>query len=307
MAITEPRGTVTRNIFYNLFGPDYKLIEKKRFLNKPRLQDYLEGKKIKIKNIRNLTRAIPISGTEIIYRLIYENEEETASYTSLIYESDDTLFEIVNVKTPGTITTPNFRLFAAQALGTFYWELLPNKRVAYINSDEDKHDDVFGSSYTVHVCYLDGREEYQITQKFNPIEFPEDLVNFLDISEYTRPQKSLLINAYKDKKYYASMKRMYCDLQYIFVSIHTLNDLPLKQDASFNETIASWETQLDVFDLNIGKYIGSFKFPSEMYEIEGGYAFNVDLDKYGFMEIRKYKINPIVYGLPEDPDWKTKK
>ena len=90
------------------------------------------------------------------------------------------------------------------------------------------------------------------------------------------------------------------DGHYAFVFLYKYKDAN-KKETNNNERF------VDIFDLNNEKFIGSYIFPSRFNTIKYGYAYDGNRDQEGFAEIRKYKINPIVYGLPEDPDWKTKK
>jgi len=281
---------------YNLFAPDYTFIEKKRLYGNTRLDAYIKsfGSDFIVQNIRE---GFPVNEYEKVYSVRFKNKSE--AFISIIHENSQKIVPILHLKEPGVITTKESYGFFLY-IGMLYWELLPGRRIIYINTDEDKHDEKIGSYYTIHIISIDSNEDKKIIHQFNPIKYPDNLSKKFPLGrEFPILQKEL-DKIFKNKKYFPSVEMMTIDGHYAFVFLYKYKDAN-KKETNNNERF------VDIFDLNNEKFIGSYIFPSRFNTIKYGYAYDGNRDQEGFAEIRKYKINPIVYGLPEDPDWKTKK
>ena len=106
--------------------------------------------------------------------------------------------------------------------------------------------------------------------------------------------KKFVRKTWLDDGYRPSISRIIIDRNFIFIFLSNIDNNRMVQ----------------VFDSNINKIIYEFKWPIEfekLYSIGNGRFCLVSYDDEGLPILRKYKINPIVYGLPEDTDWKKKK
>ena len=291
---------------YNLFAPDYSLIEKKRCNNNPRLENFLRLKLSNPEYKLFVSKVFALNASEKIYLIsntIGSDPYYSDSYYTFVYENPDTLIKLTHFKMPGAHLGGWDR-----SLGLKEWNIIPGRKLVYINTDDDIHDDITGSWYTIHIISLDDFKDTKITHRFSPVSYPEERISYLlnyktdrtdemgrrsEISQREKGKK------YKERKYLPSAYDMRIDLTYAFVIRYHINKLIGSKE--------SYELEVDSFDLNAVKYIGSFNLPPTSTFISNGCVYQGTNDKEGFYILRKYKINPIVYGLPEDPDWKTKK
>ena len=260
--------------FYNLFSPDYTFIEKLRFRNSLRIKEYLKTKDLDIENFYQVSKIIAINTAEKVYEIAFKNKltgSDITNYAVILYENADMVVPLLQTRlidfSPTGISLPKL-------LGELYWEVLPDRRVIYVDANEDIYKKRTGSFYTINLLSLDGRKVKQITHKFTPVEFPES------IQKIKVPEVKAII----DKKYYPSIELMKIDRYYAFMFTYNKND--------------DDEILTDVFDLKAGKYITSVYFPFIPDEIKNGHAYKIS-DYYQtneFPEIEKYKINPAVYG-----------
>ncbi|KPK92248.1 hypothetical protein AMJ80_06760, partial [bacterium SM23_31] len=275
---------------YNLFSPDYSFIEKRRFDNSLRIDDYLKTKNVSRGNVKYIRRIYALSEYEKVYeieivlgslllsRLPFFN---APSSIVILYENAETVIPLVETR---FIASPN-DYNSYFELGQLHWELMPDRRIMYLNTDEDIYNIQTGSFYTVHTLSLDGLEDKKITRQFSTIEFPESKTNREEYSknESFRQREEREVKAYREKKYYASVDWVKIDGNYAFMFTYTQNDKE--------------EILTDVFDLKAGKYITSVYFPFVPIVIRDGYAYYLQWSGgYTFAEVRKYKIDPAVYG-----------
>ncbi|KPK96210.1 hypothetical protein AMJ80_01220, partial [bacterium SM23_31] len=290
------------NASYNLFPPDYKFVEKKRFENSLRVEEYLKTKNLNIKYIQHIAKIIAINTDEKVYEIALKNREIIATntvedirraaemrnqltkpdtnYSVILYENADTVVPLLQTR---SINIGNV-FFVPYPLGELHWELLPDRRVIYVYANEDIYKERTGSFYTIHLLSLDGIEVKRITRTFTPVEYPESLKKpdegYKDSRSYEMQKQ--LAQACKEKKFYPSIERMKIDRYYAFMFTYNKND---------DEEILT-----DVFDLEAGKYIKSVYFPFVPVAIKNGYAYNRSKNEEDIFTIEKYKIDPAVYG-----------
>ena len=286
---------------YNLYAPDYTFIEKSRLSNNQRLENYLYSKGYELKNIGEIRNIYALDKFEKVYEVfLLKTTNNVRQYTDLlVYENADTLVSLFHVKQPLYITGPGFVLLFP-ILGNLQWKMLPDRRIVYIYTEEDIYNENGVSYYTIHLLSLDTFEDKKITREFSPVMYLESAFDSNTYKRLPDAQKKAAVKAFKDKKFFPSYTRMKVDGNFVFISVISNVKREMKEWSDSEEPV-------DVFDSLTEKFTGRFKFPLRLSTIKDGYVYDVDYDKDGFLEIRKYKINPIVYGLPEDPDWKTKK
>lgn len=276
----------------SLFAPDFSFIEKKRIENYSRIEEYLRINKFDSYNLQFIARYCVLNTTEKVYEAELRKQErgsEITVYAVILYENADSLVQLLFCKKPGKIAYSSGSA-GSLSLGRIHCELLPDRRLLYINTDEDVHNEQTGSLYTFNIVSLDTFEDKKITHQFTPVEFPES-------SNEPGPQRinpitgkplgeseimKALREAMKDKKYMASVGDIKVDQNYVFVFTYLKND--------------SDETYTDIFDVDAGIYIMSAYFPFVPNVIKNGYAYRLTRDEEGFAEVRKYKVNPAVYG-----------
>ncbi|KPK92273.1 hypothetical protein AMJ80_06705 [bacterium SM23_31] len=223
----------------------------------------------------------------------------------MLYENTDGVIELLNFKRPDSFTSHNLTT-NGDIFGSHILDIIPGRKLVYINTDDDRHDEQTGSSYYyIHVISLYTREDKIITRKFDAYEYTEEL--FEEILQVKRQKNEEehhkeAVKFFKKNKFYPSIRRMKIDGQYVFIELYTS---PYRNEKKY---------VIDIFDLESGKFIKQVIFPIYLLgkTIKNGYLYGTfqERDESGeldFPEIRKYKINPVVYGLPEDPDWKIKK
>ena len=268
--------------YYNLFTPDYTFIEKKRFVMGLRLEEYLQKENIDSKYFVKIAKIIPLSKAEKVYEIELEDQQPDADikyYAVILYENADTIIPLLYTK---LTESPN--VLTPYPLGELHWELLHNRKVIYVDSNEDTYNEQTGSFYTIHLLSLDGQEEKQIIREFTPVEYPESLTHpqiGKGASESFRRRMEQRAKAYRDKMYNPSIQRMKVDGNYAFMFTYVKND---------DNAILT-----DVLDLEAGKYVTSVYFQFIPAVIKSGYAYYITTDEKGFAEIMKYKINPAVY------------
>ena len=289
LTVREMGGIYT---YVSLFAPDFSYIEKKKIENNIRIEEYLKSKNFDSNDLQFIARYRALNTTEKVYEAELSRQErgsEITVYAVILYENADSFFQLLFCKKPGTIAYSSGSA-GSPSLGDIHWELMPNRRLLYINTDEDVHNEQTGSLYTFHIVSLDTFEDKKITHQFTPEKFSESSTKprTQRINPITgKPMgesKSLkaLREAMKDKKYMASVGDIKVDQNYVFVFTYLKND--------------SDETYTDVFDIDSGIYVKSAYFPFVPNVIKNGYAYRLAYDKDGFAEIRKYKVNPAVYG-----------
>ena len=292
---------------YNFYAPDYSYIDKIRIQNNQRILDYVQSKVPDIKSYR-IRQIIPLNETEKIYRINYRDIEPIEWMVSVLYENTDGVIELLNFKRPDSFTSHNLTTYG-EIFGSLILDIIPGRRLVYINTDDDRHDEQTGSFYYIHIVSLDTREDKIITRKFDAYEYKEEL--FEDILQVKRQKNEEehhkeAVKFFKKNKFYPSIKRMKIDGHYVFIEQYTSLYSNIKEN--------KWAMAIDIFDLETGKFIKQVIFPIYLLgkTIKNGYLYGTfqERDESGeldFPELRKYKINPVVYGLPEDPDWKKKK
>ncbi|KPK94884.1 hypothetical protein AMJ80_05275 [bacterium SM23_31] len=277
--------------FYNLFSPDYTFIEKLRFRNSLRIKEYLKTKELDVENFYQVSKIIAINTTEKVYEIAFKNKltgSDITNYAVILYENADMVVPLLQTR---LINNP--MEVGEYRLGELHWELLPDRRIIYLDANEDTYKKRTGSFYTIHLISLDGLEDKQIKHTFTPVEYPESRTTAKKITfgnfsnednEIFQRKREREAKAFRDKKYYPSIERMKIDRYYAFMFTYNKND--------------DKEILTDVFDIEAGKYITSVYFPFIPAAIKNGYAYKFSnyMQTDEFPEIEIYKIDQMVYG-----------
>lgn len=283
---------------YNLYSSDYTFIEKKRFQNNQKFIDYLNDIVPGLKK-GSVKKLYPFNRSEKVYQVDFMNEKANVLYTSIVYEDKNTISELINCKKPSSLLGEENTGVDTPILGLLVWDILPDRRIVYINTDDDEHSEQNGSNYTVHIISIDTHEETKIKQKFIPYEYSEDLIN----SRLERSRSRNLSNSNKalfekyakilsEKKYNPSIINIKIDGYYAFIYVYRELTGEESEKIDNGENI---DRLVDVFDLKRGIFLKQVVFPGFFGAIKNGFAYESAIDKDGFAEIRKYKINQSVY------------
>ena len=291
LALTSPKSTFT---FYNLYDPDYNFIEKIRIQNNQRILDYVQSKVPDIKSYY-VDQIIPLNKKEKLYKIEYMNIQEQKKMISVFYENNDGIIEFLNVKKPDSFSTEKYSTNTSD-FGSFFLDILSGRRIVYINTDDDRHDEKTGSFYIIHIISLDTREDKQIACKFNSIEYTEDYIEDFyrsamkpskvkgEVMSEREKHHKALGQFLRKKKFYPSIRRMKIDGQYAIFEL-------LESQFKNKEYI------LDIIDLEAGKFIKRIMSPTYLLgkTIKNSCLYGIFQEEDEFSEVRKYKIHSSVY------------
>ncbi|MFC1554491.1 hypothetical protein ACFL7D_07650, partial [candidate division KSB1 bacterium] len=203
----------------------------------------------------------------------------------LFYQKNvDTLITIADYNTLTHVRVKDSRtLVGYPLLGSLYWGELSDRRLFYIHTEHDRTTEENNSSYTFTIMSLDNLNKETITQKYIPVEYPESLRNNEDYfssfgsEEVGKKYRELWGNI----EFYPPIFSIVSDGNYIFV--YTFKENEQKQRL------------VNIIDTVSKKQVGSAYFPFFML-LSNGYAYTFRKNSEGFFVIRKYRINPEVYG-----------
>lgn len=272
--------------FYNLFTPDYRLIEKNRIENNPRIDAYLQEHNLERENMSRMTKFIPLDRDKMLFEAVIEetgSDQEAQYYWRVLYDNGRTSTHILEKKVLLMYTSEGY------PEGELHWEALPGNRLFYQNADEDVFDVEKGSYYTIHVLSLDNGKDISATREFTPVEFPERMTTAPPRKGNPFDQHKIdMARVYKEKKYYAAVKIVKVEGRYAFLFPNMLSESvqrdPLRVPA-------------EVFDLENCQYITTIEFPFYPYVIRNGYAYQLKRTTNDeFAEVNKYRIDPAMYG-----------
>jgi len=196
----SPMGT-----YYNLYAPDYQFIEKKNTRNKQPLIDILQTKVPGIKRFE-VNKIIPLNKSEMVYSVYFFDSQGKTRFISIIHEKDEKITELYHAKDP--ITFVGGGLISISAfMGYMYWHVIPGRKIMYINTDDDIHDENEGSFYTINVLSIDTGEVKQISKRFTPYIFTDDWEKeyIYRMESRNRQINREMIKFLKEKKYMPSI------------------------------------------------------------------------------------------------------
>ncbi|KPK95694.1 hypothetical protein AMJ80_04160 [bacterium SM23_31] len=285
---------------YNLFSPDYSLVEKKMLMNVLKLEEYLDS--INIEEPRNyiIRKLFFINEIERVYEIrLNDNDPESdiKYYTIILYENENTVKPIVHTIMPGTGATGT----PGEYFGTIQWALIPERKVMYVTPFEDEHNERTVSRFTIHVISLDTFEDTKIYKEYTPILVPEDFKESFINMEKERAQRMSQrgipvggtsdykknVRIYKALKYFPSIYTVRMDRNYAFLfTVDRTSTTRMR-----NENLFAY-----VIDLNTGESTSAAKFLFIPNVINNEYAYWIGVDEEEFPQIEKYRIDPAVYG-----------
>jgi len=281
LGISTPiSGKTNVSFYYNLYTPDFKFVEMKRLDTNPVLEKYLISKGYSLKNIGETFPIYPLNSKELVYRVLINNNK----VLTLLYDNTQQIKEIYCDIQPERDVL----------LGNFLWRVLSNNNVTYINTYKDTINEKGSSWYTIHIISLIDFKDTVIKQNFKPIVISDEYLKTLTIRQKTMTDEALarrneFANNLRKQKYLPSVYTILSDGNYLFLFLYEENFYKSPKENTLTKPV-------DIFDMNAKKFIKRVYFPNVLNYVSNGYEYTWGKDKDGYPEIRKYKINPAVYG-----------
>jgi len=307
--LSKSYGSITSVYYFStVFDPDYVYINKSRFTDTPLFLKFLKSQNITRLQYLSPNLKTPIdkiyylNNTDRVLNVFSKLDEEYITKNHIYIYNENTQKNNIIVKTElsiGIFTWRNER--TVPGLGKFCWEILPDRKIVYINTEEDKHqksDLKVESSYTIHIRSIDTDSDVKIIHPFTATAFPDSMgaQYFDNTGRKSRPERfKEVLEFFKNRKFYASVSDVLVDGDYAFFYLFKKEDLTDKSD---KEELKAKNTPytVDVLDTKTGKFLSSVQLPVKFKAIKNGYAYDVELNMMGCNEIRKYCLNPAVYG-----------
>jgi len=295
----SPNGYLTAfdssNRSYSIFSPDYKFIEKRNIRYSPRLENYFNDQGLDPKFIKSMTNIISLDSSTKLFAIWWQNGN--VAYIFVMYEDDNIVVPLIHDKKPRYV---NLTIAHSLNRSKLCWGLLPDRRVLYINSNDDKYNEKTGWEYTIHILSLDSLEDKKVMRHFEPVPYSESILkgNVENMGKGLESidkdkkfakkfieERKKLEKVLRERKYWQAVQSVEFDRNYIFIYLKN-------EDEKGNKLI-------EVYDADADMFVSSFYCTPDFYEsnlIKNGYLYNFDFDKEGFTVVKKYKIQPSVYG-----------
>ena len=265
--------------YLHIFSPNYDFLDKINIQFSHILKDFFYERELSSNS--PIQKAYSIDATKRIigYSTLKIDDIERIS-EGIVFDCPDTLIEVAYYDVEG-----RFKLYQRSSevivhyktpfSGEFCWDILPDNRVVYTDTDIDKSNYPENTYYILHIKSYDTFETTQISYSYVPVETP-----------YTA----------KNNNYYPPLQGLLTDRNFIFAFTYLKND--------------EGEFLVDLFDANTCEHISSAYFPFVPTEMElqlnqlackiikNGYAykFNDWRKNDEFPKVEKYRIDPAVYG-----------
>jgi hypothetical protein len=274
----------------DIFSPKYGFVNKIRIIKDKQLNDYVDSYVPAKKAGILIMKLVPFEKDEWVAELNFQDEND--KYISLIYVNKSKIYEITRFKSPKEFTASNGIRISSSALGYYAWGYIPEKKIIYVNSDEDIHSESEDSYYKINIFDCNTFEKKQITKTFSKRPYNEEFLN-KRAKEVKKSDGEKMYKAYLEmnklymkKKYYPSLSYFITDGRYAYVR-------PFISSSDFKMNLYGF----DIFDLETGKFVNSINLPfSSYFHIHNQMLYDItNTDKNGYPEIRVYKINPSLF------------
>ena len=279
------------SLTYNLFNPDYSFVERKN----------LSFSELRLKILdENNWEAVSFFGIyfytpdeKLMYTSAFGKREgyDQKDYWALFYEKDGRLTTIAKY-----VRKPDIE--SSTRDGELLKALLPGRKFVYIHTGEHRSFENSSWYYTFNIYDLRTHTTETIKKSYVPVAIPDSVIyresNIPPDSPESRKElykkrDNDRSEALKEIGVYPPLQTIITDGNYIF--------------AITNEIVRGKGLVVDVFDSVIGEYIRSAYFPAyksitlpQFFTIKNGVAYIIDYNSEGFLVIKKYRIDPAVYG-----------
>ena len=295
----SPTGYVTAGLseVYNVFTPDNNLVTKTNFRNSEIIENMLKESNLysfastKIMTMDEKNYLIGGNGYDLpldtegptrngFSMLIHLNDEMTTVYTKNLNDN------VVQGMTERGTRSRVRHIY----LGDFHWDITTKNKVVFTNTGYDSYIDKAESYYTLHIVELETHAKTELNITYNPVAIPDSVINMAIlpwgsslIYGSDRPYADNMRERLREAKYLPSINGLIADRNYLFSFIY--------HDEYPDKAVAQ------VIDINTGNHIATLLFPVKPDIIKNGYAYELKrATDTEFAEVRKYKIDPKVYG-----------
>ena len=312
--------------FYNFYTPASKFIEKNRF-DKQQLFKKIDGN-YQYSSLDGLSCFL-VNDKEKIYQgfMTYFKSDEAVgtSYHILAYEKSGTFKVLVKQEMLGSAIAQYQGQKAHLGgidLGGFYWSILPDNKIVYINTVSDKRVEKEKGWYTFHIISFPPEavlfsettsETKDIEIEFVPKEIPKSVIDFRQNYDFSKPVghiwkaiDDVMIERAKKIKYQPPFTFMFTDGYFVF---------------TVNEDYKNSKQEFECIDLKTGKKVFSTTFAGNQRTVEttlrdgrkitekvvdflvtynsiikNGYLYKIKSGQNIYPVVEKYRIDPAVYG-----------
>lgn len=261
---------------FSTFSPEYKFIKGyRRTIEPPYIiirQMNLFGSPYYVENIDEQTR---------LY--VYRAFEGIKSSNIIILETPDSIYTIENYPQ----TTPNdipSSYYYIHELGELYFGTLSGNRLVYSHSGHDVLDDGQNLAYVLNIINLKNGNTSKIKHSYTPVVNTQPSRRYYENKPDAKETLKIFDKRFKDVKYFPPLKEIKTDGKFIYAFTWATGD--------------SSEVFTDIIDVDTEEYLGSAYFLFIPRVIKNGYAykFNDWWENNDFPLVKKYKIDPEVYG-----------
>ena len=276
---------------YSSFTPDYKFIEMTSLRSNAPYQTLIEKQNMRVDEPELI---ITLNETDRLYKVIAQQLEEDKvkeDFVFLIYQTEDAVDVLAKYARSNVIRYEILSDRGKPHFGSLAAAMLTNNRVVYTHTFHETQIDENHANYRLFVLSLDNLKKITITHPFNPMVFiKKEDPSIKRMSERSPLPAELykglqqkIYDVYDERKYKSPLQSLMTDRNYIFAFTFEKN----KEEEIFT----------DIFNADTGKYLGSAYFPFLPMAIKNGYAYNLKkTTDTEFAEIKKYRIDPAVYG-----------
>jgi hypothetical protein len=269
----------------SIYDPDYNLAETIR-LDKEAIFEQIKSE-IKFENSNISKNSIQLFS----YYALNKAESVFGFYISdkfcIAYQNDKVVKIITWFKDPTSFSTTykgkTVGAFGGLTIGNSQFQPLPDKKIVYFNTDEDKYKDGKGY-YSFHLFSLMTFKDSVITKEYTLTLYPseEEVIRINSKSRLKDERhKALLdkeLSIMKNRKYIPSILLIIPDRHYIYVFLY--NDIKFSKK----------RFTVDIFDTYIPAYVKTISLPEFYITIFEGCIYTSTSDADGYPIIQKFRL-----------------
>ncbi|MFC1477394.1 hypothetical protein ACFL6L_02895 [candidate division KSB1 bacterium] len=271
-----------------LYDREYNFVKDFRYSSSPKLQRFLRENGYERANIYGTLSFYALSENEYVYEMRFTKDEEMK--WAIIHETVDSLYVISHEKYPAGFIAGGRKSIGGN-FGKQWTYLLPDRRLMFINTDEDVFFNDDSGEITIHFVSLDTHVDEVVKYPLDPVPYPENpLVSIYGEESLKRRRKEWIDETRKrmQKRKYWPMDWLLVDDNFVF--------LFFRQDYSGDPSHYYDEITVDLFDAGNMKRLPPFRINGAQSTIRNGKIYKVGTDKDGFCEIKVYKLNESIYN-----------
>lgn len=267
---------------YSLFAPDYTFIESQNYdfnsISK-KLMDENGWINIRFSQFHTL------KPDEFIFYLSAEDSEGKSRFNAIIHSKGGIHKNIVIKEDNNVFKYDTYTGYLLEA-GRLIFAILPGRRIIYTHTAVDVGNENGKHSYTLFIKDLDTDEIQSLNRRYNPVAIPDSIIErhreFAGmVGERQKPFEELRVKKMIELGFYGSLSSVRAVDNMLFVKT--------------NENIAGKGYITDIFDSESLEYLRTAYIPF-FAQIRGDFAYNMGENEEGFTVVKKYRVNPALYG-----------